>query len=154
MAEMSDKQRTRLAQLVTARREVLFVTQSAAYTSAGVAPDTWRFVEQGKRATPRTITRVVRTLWPETGGDWRKVPGIEQWSQEHGSVFMEDTSTERYRLKIEDWMAEIESRLGVVERRLFDQVAPPVQRHLDVPIIPTLDMPHVLAESDESDDER
>jgi hypothetical protein len=44
-----------------------------AYKDADVNPATWARAEQGLTIKPASLVAIVRTMWPETGGDWRKI---------------------------------------------------------------------------------
>lgn len=70
---MTDEERAALAALVKAERVRQYRTMKAAYLAAGVNPATWGNVEAGRSAKPDKVAAIVHTLWPSSGGDWRKV---------------------------------------------------------------------------------
>lgn len=70
---MNDDERTALAALVTSERRRQFGTRSAAYRAAGLNATTWQRVEDGLPVREDRLTAAVHTLWPASGGDWRKV---------------------------------------------------------------------------------
>lgn len=45
----------------------------AAYNEAGVNAATWDSAESGARLAERSLVKIVKTLWPETGGDWTQL---------------------------------------------------------------------------------
>lgn len=76
--EPTPTQRAELAKRIKRERIRQFVTAKAAYTEAQVHSQTWTNAEAGKRIAPHTLVFIVRTLWPETQGDWQLIePPIE-----------------------------------------------------------------------------
>lgn len=47
--------------------------RQAAYTDARVNANTWKSAELGRRIAERSLIAIVRKMWPETDGDWRKL---------------------------------------------------------------------------------
>lgn len=58
-----------------------------AYTAADVNSGTWDRLIKGLSVKAYTVTGVVNRLWPDTGGDWRQVPGLVLRSEPHPSRF-------------------------------------------------------------------
>lgn len=71
--EMTEAERADLANRITSARIERFVTRSAAYGEAKINSGTWSNLEEGKPVAERTLITALRMLWPETGGDWRKL---------------------------------------------------------------------------------
>lgn len=76
MAALSDKERAELGPRIRERRESLYGTKRAAYQDAHINPSTWDRVEAGEPVRDDILRRVVRTLWPDTDGDWRRIPSL------------------------------------------------------------------------------
>ena len=70
---MNDEQRAALGALVAAARRQRYGTKSAAYQAASVNATTWSHIEDGVPVREDRLMAAVRTLWPSSGGDWRKV---------------------------------------------------------------------------------
>lgn len=71
--DMNDEERAALAALVTSERVRQYGTRSAAYRAAGLNAMTWQKIEDGQPVREDRRAAAVRTLWPESGGDWRRV---------------------------------------------------------------------------------
>jgi hypothetical protein len=72
--EMSKPQRDDLATRVAEVRLSRYRgNRKAAYTDAGVNSATWARVESGLSVAERSCVAIVATLWPESGGDWRRL---------------------------------------------------------------------------------
>ncbi len=67
---MDETERADLGARITKQRQRLFGTQKAAYTAAGVHQFTWTKAEAGEEVRDDRLRLIVRTLWPETEGDW------------------------------------------------------------------------------------
>lgn len=72
--DITGPERARLAARIAERADALFDYKSDAYRAAGVNPATWDKVIAGDEVRASTLRKVVRTLWPESNGDWRKIP--------------------------------------------------------------------------------
>lgn len=72
---MTSDERTDLGTRIREQRERVFGTKSAAYTEAGVNSATWDKAEAGGSVRGDLLRRIVRTLWPESNGDWTRVVG-------------------------------------------------------------------------------
>lgn len=70
---MNDEQRAALGALVAAARRQRYGTKSAAYQAAGIHATTWSHIEDGVGVREDRLAAAVRTLWPSSGGDWRKI---------------------------------------------------------------------------------
>lgn len=72
--EMTQAQRQEFAQRIQRKRILDYGdNKKAAYNAAGINSGTWARLEQGQRVAPRTVYVVCKSLWPETGGDWRQL---------------------------------------------------------------------------------
>lgn len=65
---------TRLKQELLARFDG--VTKRA-YAAAEVNPETWKNAVEGQSMKPHSIIKIVKNLWPETGGDVSLIPPFE-----------------------------------------------------------------------------
>jgi len=72
----TDEDRARIAAAVQARRLAVFHAKKAAYTAARLNPGTWDRLEAGQSIREDRLASAVQTLWPDTGGDWRKIPDV------------------------------------------------------------------------------
>lgn len=72
--EMTRGERAALARRIAAARIERFKgSRKAAYTAAGINSATWTRLEKGETVKEQTVVAALQTLWPETGGDWRKM---------------------------------------------------------------------------------
>lgn len=71
---MTDDERRTLGALVTGARRARFGTKRNAYGAAGLNAATWDRIEAGERVKDYKLAPAVKALWPETGGDWRRIP--------------------------------------------------------------------------------
>jgi len=71
---MSDQERAELGARIEAERLRRFDKASDAYVAAGLSSGTWASLERGASTKPLSVRKAVRLLWPETDGDWRKIP--------------------------------------------------------------------------------
>lgn len=72
--EPTQEQRFELARRIEDLRiEHYGGNRRAAYNAAGVNAATWTKAENGERLAERSLNAIVKLLWPETGGDWRKI---------------------------------------------------------------------------------
>lgn len=62
-----------MASAIRQRRRTKFGTSKAAYDAAGVSSATWEKAESGGSIREDRLIAIVRTLWPETEGDWTQV---------------------------------------------------------------------------------
>ncbi|TAJ21824.1 MAG: hypothetical protein EPO65_00555 [Dehalococcoidia bacterium] len=68
--DMSEQDRADLGAAIKRQRERLYGTKKAAYVAAEVNQHTWEKAERGEALRGDRLRRIVRTLWPETEGDW------------------------------------------------------------------------------------
>ena len=73
MPDMTEGQRQEMAQAVRAARIERFGSKSAAYRAAELNATTWDRIESGERVREDRMIAAVKTLWPDSGGDWRRV---------------------------------------------------------------------------------
>lgn len=71
---MTEQERVDLGSLIAARRKVRFNQKKAAYVKAGVNSQTWDKAEAGLSIRDDNLRTIVRTLWPETEGEWSRIP--------------------------------------------------------------------------------
>lgn len=71
--DISSDERAALAALVTSERVRQHGTRSGAYRAAGLNATTWQRIEDGLPVRQDRLVAAVRTLWPESGGDWRRI---------------------------------------------------------------------------------
>ena len=71
--DITDSERTLLAGRIQAERMRQFGSKSAAYQTAGLNSATWDRIEAGQVVRDDRLIAAVRTLWPSSGGDWRKI---------------------------------------------------------------------------------
>lgn len=71
--DLTDEIRAKIAAMIRAARREKFGTKSAAYRQAGVNAATWDNAEAGLSLREDTFAAVLKTLWPESGGNWESV---------------------------------------------------------------------------------
>lgn len=72
--EMSEAQRMDLAARIESKRRSEYGTRKAAYNAAKVNAATWSKAEAGQPDVAEySLVAIVKALWPETGGDWRRM---------------------------------------------------------------------------------
>ena len=76
--KMTELDSVALGERIEGERRRQYGTKKAAYTAADVNPATWDKAEAGEAHTLRDdrLARIVRTLWPESDGDWRRVMSV------------------------------------------------------------------------------
>ena len=104
--DMTEADRALIAQRVQAQRSVQFGTRSAAYRAAGLNSGTWGRIEAGLVVREDRMIAAVKTLWPSTGGDWRKVPDVAQGAQS--------------AVGSEQWLIDLQNRVEALERIVTD----------------------------------
>lgn len=70
---ISEADRAALGEKIRRQRERQYGTKKAAYQAAEVNAATWDKAEAGESVRGDLLRRIVRTLWPETEGDWTMV---------------------------------------------------------------------------------
>lgn len=102
--EPNEAERQDLADRVTAERIQRYGTRIAAYAAAGINSATWTKVEQGQPVSERSLIAVVKHLWPETGGDWRRLSpplgGGQPWSDQLLNLIEQAPLSEEARRQI------------------------------------------------------
>lgn len=72
--DMTEEQRRDLAARIESKRLSEYGTRRAAYNAAAVNAATWTKAELGKADIAEySLVAIIKTLWPETGGDWRRM---------------------------------------------------------------------------------
>lgn len=73
--ELKDEERSIVAaRLLDEQRERFDGVRKAAYTAAGVNPATWTRAVDGVRVRPDRMVAIVKSLWPQSRGEWSRVP--------------------------------------------------------------------------------
>lgn len=49
----------------------------AAYSFARLNPETWANLVKAKSAKSYSVIAAVNAFWPDAGGDWRNIPGLD-----------------------------------------------------------------------------
>lgn len=74
---MTEQDRERLAARLRREQQVRFFgIAKDAYSAAGVNSATWARAVTGQTITPRKQIQIVVKLWPETEGDWTRIPDL------------------------------------------------------------------------------
>lgn len=72
--EMNEAQRRDLAARIESKRLSDYGgNRRRAYTAAGVNAATWTKAEDAQPIAERSYVAIIRALWPETYGDWRRM---------------------------------------------------------------------------------
>jgi hypothetical protein len=119
MPEMDDEQRIRLGRSVRQARMERFTTKIAAYQAAGINSATWDRIEAGESVRDHSLIPVIKLLWPPTGGDWQKVPGVKYDTFDY-SVFGDGLGEDYPRL-MERWVMELQERIELLEQHVYDK---------------------------------
>jgi len=115
---MDEAQRGRLAGAVRDTRRARYETKFAAYTDAGVNSATWDRIEKGLSVKEHSLVRVIKTLWPPTGGDWSEVPRVRFAP---GVIFTSEGEgvPEKYRSAVEATLMELIERVELLEKQAY-----------------------------------
>lgn len=126
--ELTDEEREIVAErLLAEQRERFDGVRKAAYTAAGVNPATWARVTSGQRVRPDRLVVIVKSLWPESRGDWGRIPATESsWTAPdyRGPTWVADADDPwvpgDVALKdyIDSSMAETDGRIEELEERV------------------------------------
>lgn len=73
--DLTDQQRSDLAALIRKQRIAEFGAKSSAYRAAGLNAATWDRLEAGQGVRDDRLIAALKTLWPDSAGDWRAVLG-------------------------------------------------------------------------------
>lgn len=125
---ISDTQRAEIGARVKARRPRVYDRKKDAYNAADVHPDTWNKVEDGLSVSDISMRKVVRTLWPETDGEWQKIP------LEDAPALEPAAETDRLA-HLEAAVAELTHRVEALE--ITRAAAPVMAESRDLPGHPT-----------------
>lgn len=72
---MNEDERRDFAERLRGERTRRFLgSRKAAYTAAGVNAATWSRAENAETIKEASLVAIVSALWPESGGDWKKIP--------------------------------------------------------------------------------
>lgn len=75
VVDLNEQERRLLADRLRGVRMRQFKgNKKAAYTAAGVNSATWERAETAKSIKEHKRVQIVAALWPETGGDWTRIP--------------------------------------------------------------------------------
>jgi len=109
----SEEQRAQLAAKIISERLATFGDKKAAYSAAKVNSATWDKAESEQRVRPDLLARIVRTLWPETRGDWRAAVGVEGQDAEYvaapGERVESDVTNEQIMRRLDEMARDIEA---------------------------------------------
>jgi hypothetical protein len=108
--EMTTQDRAKLAARLQREQAARFGgIAKRAYTAAGVNSASWTRVVNGETVKPHIQHKIVATLWPETEGDWTRIP-------DPGSSMerLRELASQPPRGEVDRIMA----RLDAIERRL------------------------------------
>jgi hypothetical protein len=119
---INDAERADLGERIRTQRERLFGTKKAAYQAADVNSATWDKAEAGESVRGDLLRRIVRTLWPETEGDWTLVD--QEIDPEDPSIIAE----------LVDRVAALEDRLTELFKAQKAPPAPPATREDEKPV--------------------
>lgn len=76
--DMTQADRERLAARLAREQRVRFSgVAKDAYIAAGVNSATWKRAVEAQSIKPHILVKIVMRLWPETEGDWSRIPGLE-----------------------------------------------------------------------------
>ena len=126
---MTDAERVLLGDRVAAERRRRFATKSSAYKAADVNPATWTRIESGQVVREDRLIAAVKTLWPHSGGDWRRIgPEVNQYDGPPAAQPMSPSESRAEVIRrsvqgdpaehpeFDEWMAAVDLRLQVLER--------------------------------------
>lgn len=121
--DMTDEQRKFIGDRATDIRITRYGTKMAAYQAAGVNSATWDRIEKGEPVREDRLIAVVKTLWPDTGGQWQKVPGIDSTDPRSYPVFGGSYDEPEYLKGIEQWVMELQGRVEAIEEHIAKEQA-------------------------------
>lgn len=112
---ITDDEQVELGHLIRRERERKYGTKRAAYVTAGVNAGTWDRAESGELVRADILRKIVRTLWPESEGDWTKVVGAPEqdpgYVSSPGARIESGVSNEQVLAAIEAMRADIRAML-------------------------------------------
>lgn len=114
---MSNEERKTLAGRIRMQRKDQFGTKSAAYQAANVNAATWDRAEDGAVVREDRLIQVLKTLWPESGGDWTAVlyPPAPKQAGWHPWLADDESAPDA---SLTEFLEEMDGRVGAVENRL------------------------------------
>lgn len=133
------------ARLLVEQRERFDGVRKAAYLAAGVNPATWARATAGDRVRPDRLVMIVKSLWPESRGNWDLVPDppTSNWrpSNYSGPTWVADVDEPwvRGQVQLKNYVDEVvidvderltgqveelEERVRELERMLLEVVDP------------------------------
>lgn len=112
-ATPSEEERRAIGGRVRMRRQEVFGTKSEAYKAAGLNAATWDRIEKGEVVREDRLIAAVRTLWPNSGGDWTGI-NIDR-GDGVTPVFSGSYEDPGYLENIEKWIFEIVTRVEALE---------------------------------------
>ncbi|KNX38059.1 hypothetical protein [Luteipulveratus halotolerans] len=115
--DMNQTDRERIAQRVKDQRTAKYGTKSGAYQAAGLNAATWDRIESGQSVREDRLVAALKTLWPDSGGNWRKVPGALSIGE--GPVFSGQYSDPGYINNVENWVSELQDRIEALEAEVY-----------------------------------
>lgn len=118
--ELDDELRKALAARVRDQRYREYGTKLGAYRAAELNSATWDRIEEGLPVREDRLAQAVRTLWPGSNGDWRKVGGVikNESDSVFGSIWGDVREDPDYPVKVENWIAELQDRMEALEMRV------------------------------------
>lgn len=125
--EMNEAQRASIGERVAAERRAQFATKSAAYRAARLNAATWDRIESGLPVREDRLIAAIRTLWPPSGGDWRRIgPQLQQYDgpQPERRPYVPPTLGEQLRqsihnpreLEFDYWVQVVNLRLDILDQ--------------------------------------
>lgn len=82
--DMTPQDRKRLAKRLIREQNTRFSgVAKDAYIAAGVNSGTWKRAVEAETLKPHKLIQIVVRLWPETLGDWRKIPNLGPVEEGH-----------------------------------------------------------------------
>lgn len=114
---MDENDRKELGRRIAVARIRQYGTKSAAYKAADVNAATWDRAEQGLSIREDRLIAIVRTLWPDTGGDYRSVLA-EDWAADAGSPKRAGEDIREWM----EWATETFTKLNTQISQLTDAV--------------------------------
>ena len=138
--ELTDVEREVVAdRLLAEQRDRFDGVQKAAYTEAQVNPATWARATGALRVRPDRLVKIVKQLWPQSGGDWDEVPSslAEQRQADLDRVALRSPAESAYWTRpqgdeadepvtwghMEDRLREVEDRIARLERSALRIIA-------------------------------
>jgi hypothetical protein len=74
--EPTEGARAQIALLINDAWQARYESKKEAYSAIDMHQGTWASVESGASVSGPILRRVVRFFWPETNGDWTRIPNL------------------------------------------------------------------------------